>query len=76
MSEHEHPAEDLEVEGSEAESVAGGLINHGPGPDGPAYSGESEMTRLMGKGYVEEACTTEGMLMVNRRTNHKVIVKL
>ncbi len=74
MSEHEHAAEDLEVESSEAETVAGGMYNF-TGGDAPA-PGESEMTRLMAKGYVQDACTTDGALMVNRRTNHKVFVKL
>ncbi len=74
MSEHEHP-EDLEVESSEAETVAGGMFRAGDGA-APVYNPESEMARLQAKGYVEEACTTDGALMVNRKTNHKVIVKL
>jgi hypothetical protein len=75
MSEHEHAAEDLEVESAEAASVAGGFIQR-TGADAPISGPGSEIAGLQAKGYIEESCTTEGMLMVNRKTNHKVIVKL
>ncbi|HEY2006101.1 MAG TPA: hypothetical protein VGG87_06600 [Solirubrobacteraceae bacterium] len=77
MSEEHNPpaAEDLDVETSEAASVAGGRANVDPGDEG-AYNFETEMASLQAKGYVEAACMTEGSLMINPKTNHKVMVKL
>jgi hypothetical protein len=77
MSEEHNPpaAEDLDVETSEAASVAGGRPNVDPG-DQSAYTFESEMAALQAKGYVEAACMTEGSLMINPKTNHKVMVRL
>lgn len=77
MSEEHNPtaAEDLDVETSEAASVAGGRPNLDPGQEG-AYMFESEMAALQAKGYVEAACTADGSLMVNPKTNHQVTVRL
>jgi hypothetical protein len=65
-------AEDLPLEGSEAESVVGGMSAM---DNANTYSIESEMFRLMSAGYVEEGCTTEGTVMVDPKTNHRVTVK-
>lgn len=77
MSEEHNPivAEDLDVETSEAASVAGGRPNVDPSEE-RAYMFESEMAALQAKGYVEAGCTVEGSLMVNPKTNHKVTVRL
>jgi hypothetical protein len=77
MSEEHNPtaAEDLDVETSEAASVAGGRPNVDPSEQS-AYTFESEMAALQAKGYVEAACTAGGSLMVNPKTNHTVTVRL
>jgi hypothetical protein len=68
--EQERSAEDLDLEESEAASVAGGMLAGHPGDNVP-----SEIAGLKAKGYVEEACTTEGTLWVNPKTHHKVTVR-
>jgi hypothetical protein len=75
MSEDQHTiAEDLDLESSEAASVSGGRVNVDPGDQG-AYDLESRMAALQAKGYVETACDTDGTLMVNPKTNHRVTVR-
>lgn len=70
MSEdQDRSAEDLDVEESEAASVAGGMLA-GLRDDSVA----SEIAGLKAKGYVEDACTTSGTSWVNPKTNHKVTV--
>ena len=73
MSEDKNPAaaDDLDVESSEAASVAGGRTSNMDASQGI----EMEMFRLVDQGYVEEGCTTEGTVMVHPKTNHKVTIK-
>jgi hypothetical protein len=68
-------AEDLELEGSESASVLGGRVNLDPGEQ-HAYTVESEIASLQAKGYVEEACTTDGTLMINPKTKHQVTIRV
>jgi hypothetical protein len=72
MTEHQdQAAEDLELEESEAASVAGGMgLAGAPGADPRA-----EIASLQAKGYVEDACTTEGTRWINHKTKHTVLVK-
>jgi hypothetical protein len=75
MSENEKlGAEDLDLEASDAASVVGGRANVDPGQHA-AFMADGELARLRAKGYVEEACTTEGTLLVNPKTKHRVTVK-
>lgn len=64
-------ADDLDVESSEAASVAGGRMAQFESNQGI----EMEMFRLESEGYVAAGCTTEGTVMVNPKTRHKVTVK-
>jgi hypothetical protein len=64
MSEHETTAEDLDLDGTEADAVVGGHSN----PD-------SEIRHLAREGYVEQACTSEGTVMYNPKTKHHTLVK-
>lgn len=73
MSEERDPitAEDLEVEGSEAASVAGGRLT-----PSPFEHSQEQVFKLESEGYVAEACTKDGTLMVNKKTGHKVTVRI
>ena len=65
MSESENQiAEDLSLDGSEAELVVGGRSEM-----------QAEMHRLESQGYIEEACTTKGTLMFNPKTKKHKMVK-
>jgi hypothetical protein len=75
MSENENPgAEDLDLEASDADAVVGGRAQMDAAQRG-GFSVQSELARLRADGYVEEACTPEGTLLVNHKTNHKTMVK-
>jgi hypothetical protein len=65
-------ADDLDVESSEAASVAGGRSS--PSQFAATQAIEEETFRLESEGYVADACTTEGTVMINSR-GHKVTVK-
>lgn len=65
-------ADDLDVESSEAASVAGGRSR--PSQFAATQGIEEEMFRLESEGYVANACTTEGTVMINSK-GHKVTVK-
>jgi hypothetical protein len=75
MSDDQNAAhtEDIPLEGSESESVVGGAAMSSEGER--VYTMEEETFRLMSQGYVEEACTKEGTLFVNPKTNHRVTLK-
>jgi hypothetical protein len=75
MSENEHTtAEDLDLEGSEAEAVVGGrAFVDLSGQD--AFQMESQMARLKSRGFVEKECTTAGTLFVNPQTHRHVLVR-
>jgi hypothetical protein len=77
MSEKEHTSdpEDLQLEGSEADSVVGGRAAM-PSTSERVSTMETEIFRLESEGYVEEACTREGTMFVNPRTGHRVTLKL
>lgn len=64
-------AEDLDLEESDAASVAGGMMRAGGGGGDPAV----DIASLQAQGYVEDACTTEGTLWVNHKTKHKIMVR-
>lgn len=64
-------ADDLDLEESEAASVAGGAFRAGNAGGDPGTDIES----LKAKGYVEDACTTEGTLWINPKTRHKIMLK-
>ena len=68
-------ADDLELEGSESASVLGGRVLLDPGEE-HAYAMDSEMASLQAKGYVEEACTTQGTVMVNLKTGHRKTIPI
>jgi hypothetical protein len=74
MSEDKNPtaAEDLDVESSEAAAIAGGRSR--PSQFAATQAVEEEMFRLESEGYVPDACTTEGTVMIGPR-GHKVTVK-
>jgi hypothetical protein len=57
-------AEDLDLEGSEADAVVGGRSTP-----------QAQMQHLMHQGYVEESCTTEGWMMFNPKTGKHKLVK-
>jgi hypothetical protein len=61
-------AEDLQLEGSDAEAVVGGRASR--------KAVEKEMARLEAEGYLPDACTSEGTLMVNPHNGKKKMVKL
>jgi hypothetical protein len=63
--------EDLDLEESEAASVAGGMSMAGRGGDDPG----NQLASLKAKGYVEDACTTEGTLWINPKTKHKIMIR-
>jgi hypothetical protein len=65
MSEHE--AEDLELEGMEADAIIGG---HGSPPP------NTEIETLALEGYIEQACTTEGTVLYNPKTKQRKLVKV
>jgi len=67
-------AEDLELEGSEAESVIGG--RHGPSKFQRTQTYEEEIFRLASQGYVECACIDGGTVMENPKTGHQITIKL
>lgn len=65
-------AEDLDLEESDAASVAGGMSRAGGrGGADPA----ADIASLQAQGYVEDACTTEGTVWVNHKTKHKIMVR-
>ncbi len=73
MSEDQNTtAEDLDVEASEAASVAGGRMSEFD----RTQAVEEQLFRLQSAGYIEEACTTEGTRMVNPKTRHTVTVRM
>ena len=76
MSDDENVAhtEDLPLEDSESESVVGGRAAVSS-EDQRVYTMEEETFRLESQGYVEQACTVEGTLFVNPKTNHRVTLK-
>lgn len=56
-------ADDLSLDGAEAEMVVGG-----------ATQMQTEIRHLVAAGYVEEACTTRGTMMFNPKTKkHKLV---
>jgi hypothetical protein len=62
-SEFTSGAEDLDLEGTEADAVVGGRSTP-----------QAQMQHLMREGYVEESCTTDGWVMYNPKTRkHKTI---
>lgn len=66
-------AEDLDLEGSDGESVVGGRITTSRFKSAEAAA--EEIFRLANEGYVETACTVDGTLMENKQTKHRVAVK-
>jgi hypothetical protein len=65
-------AEDLELDGSESESVVGGRsVSRFESEQAAA----EEIFRLSNQGYVETACMANGTLMENPKTGHRVAVK-
>jgi hypothetical protein len=77
MGEHEHTSdsEDLQLEGSEADSVVGGRAAMASTSE-RVYTMETEIFRLESEGYVEEACTREGTLFVHPKTGDRVTLKV
>lgn len=69
MSENENEnttvAEDLTLEGSEADAVVGGRTS----------KMDSQIHHLESEGWVEGACTREGIQMFNPKTKQHKIVK-
>jgi hypothetical protein len=67
MSENENTtvAEDLNLEGSEADAVVGGRTS----------KMQSQIHNLEGEGYVERMCTREGIEMFNPKTKQHKLVK-
>lgn len=63
-------AEDLEVEGSEAEAVTGGRASKFQRDQDV----EVEMFRLESEGYVANACTTDGTVMRNPQTHKDITI--
>jgi hypothetical protein len=74
MSEDESTtsAEDLELDGSESESVVGG---RSVSRFESMQAAEEEIFRLANQGYVETACMAHGTLMENPKTKHRIAVK-
>jgi hypothetical protein len=73
MAEQERTAhtEDLPLEGTEAESIVGGHMS-----PTQISRADQEIARLEKEGYVQDACTVEGTLMVNPHTHKSVTVRL
>lgn len=65
-------ADDLDVESAEASSVAGGRTSS---EFDRTQDIEVEMFRLESEGYVPNACTTDGIGMVNPATKQQATVK-
>ncbi len=66
-------ADDLDVDSSEAASVAGGRTR--PSQFDRSQGIEEEMFRLASEGYVQGPCTKEGTVMINPKTHHQVVVR-
>jgi hypothetical protein len=66
-------AEDLELEGSDSESIVGGRVTTARFKD--AQAAAEEVLRLSNEGYVETACMAGGTLMENKQTKHRIAVK-
>jgi hypothetical protein len=65
-------AEDLEVDGSEAESVAGGMS---VSRFERMQDAEAEIFRLANQGYVECSCIEGGTVMEDPKSGHRIAVK-
>jgi hypothetical protein len=64
--------EDLELDGSEADTVVGG---QSLAQFESQQRAEQEISHLANKGYVEVGCMTGGTLMENPKTGHRIAVK-
>jgi hypothetical protein len=65
--------EDLELDGSAAESIVGGRVSTSRFES--MQAAEEEIFRLAEQGYVETACISNGTLMENPSTKHRIAVK-
>jgi hypothetical protein len=67
MTNNENPpvAEDLQLEGDEADAVVGGHINR--------KAVEKQIAHLEGEGYLPDACTPDGMELMNASGKKKEV---
>jgi hypothetical protein len=73
MSEQQPTAhtEDLPLDAAESESIVGGHSS-----PTQAELGEREIAKLEKEGFIEAACTVDGMVMFNPHTKRRVTVRL
>jgi hypothetical protein len=65
-------AEDLELDGSDAETIVGG---QSIAQFESEQRAEQEISHLTNQGYVEIGCMKGGTLMENPKTGHRIAVK-
>jgi hypothetical protein len=66
-------AEDLELDGSDAESIVGGRVTIMRFKS--THAAAEEISRLASQGFMEIACMSHGTLMENPKSGRRIEVK-